>query len=60
MMLKALTAQMTEDSNIHIIVIEVGSWPGDLTGSPTQVSGHNGAFDLRTASSIRSGFNWGS
>ena len=51
--------RLTEDPNVHVAVIEAGSWPEDLTGNLTEVPGYNGAFDLKAASSIRSGIDWG-
>lgn len=51
--------RLTEDPNVHVAVIEAGSWPEDLTGNLTEVPGYNGAFDLKAANSIRSGIDWG-
>ena len=51
--------RLTEDPNVHVAVIEAGSWPEDLTGNLTEVPGYNGAFDLKAANSTRSGIDWG-
>ena len=51
--------RLTEDPNVHVAVIEAGSWPEDLTGNLTEVPGYNGVFDLKAANSIRSGIDWG-
>ncbi len=51
--------RLTEDPNVHVAVIEAGSWPEDLTGNLTEVPGYNGVFDLKAADSTRSGIDWG-
>ena len=51
--------RLTEDPNVHVAVIEAGSWPEDLTGNLTEVPGYNGAFDLKAANATRSGIDWG-
>ena len=51
--------RLTEDPNVHVAIIEAGSWPEELTGNLTEVPGYNGAFKVKAANATRSGIDWG-